>query len=207
MLISSFTTMKADRDAVAVPAKKRFLEFIRPHLRRMHVVARQYVSGASEADDLVQESLLRAWRSFSLAQERTYQRAWLFTILRNVAWEWHRTATRRVRLITFPDSELTEVASQDPEEPFAQLRAMDESRFREFLDDRIVAALEALEPQFREVVVLSVAGELSYREVAEVLGCPVGTVMSRMARARRTLREQLAEFAQPRRRRRAQHEV
>ena len=58
--------MEADRDAVAVPAKKMFLELIRPHLRRMYVVARQYVSGATEANGLVQESLLRAWRSFSL---------------------------------------------------------------------------------------------------------------------------------------------
>lgn len=206
MLILSFI-MVGNRDVVPVPATRMFLEFVQPQLRQMYVVARQYVNGENEANDLVQESLLRAWRSFSSAQGRAYQRAWLFAIMRNVAWEWHRTATRRVRLVPFPDSELTEVASQNPEEPFAQLRAMDETRFREFLDDRILAALEALETPFREVVVLSVAGELSYREIAEVLGCPVGTVMSRMARARRILRERLAEFAQPRQRRRAQHDV
>ncbi len=187
---------------MAVAAKKTFIELIRPHLRRMYVVARQYVSGENDAGDLVQESLLRAWRSFSLSQKRTYQRAWLFTILRNVCFEWHRAGKRRVRLVSSPDAQLTEIASTDLGEGFCQFSGMDdESRFREFLDDRIVAALDALEPQFREVVVLSVAGELSYREVAEVLGCPVGTVMSRMARARRILREQLAEFARPRRRR------
>lgn len=193
-----------------MPARttKMFLEFVLPHLRQMQVVAQQYVSRAADVNDLVQESLLRAWRSFSSAQGRPYERAWLFTIMRNVAWEWHRTATRRVRLVPFPDSELTEVASPDSEEPFAQLQAMDEDCFREFLDERIVAALEALEPLFGEVVVLSVAGELSYREIAEVLGCPVGTVMSRMARARRILRERLADFAPGRRHaRRREHDV
>jgi RNA polymerase sigma-70 factor (ECF subfamily) len=200
--------MEADQDVMPALKTRTFLELVQPHVRRMYVVARQYVSGADEANDLVQESLLRAWRSFSLARGRTYQRAWLFTILRNVAREWHRAGKRRVRLVPCPNSELTEIASSDPGGPFCQLSGMDESRFREFLDDRIVAALEALEPRFREVVVLSVAGGLSYREIAEVLGCPVGTVMSRMARARRTLREQLAEFAQPRRRaRRAEHDV
>ena len=57
------------------------------------------------------------------------------------------------------------------------------------------AALDALEPSFREVVVLSVVGDLTYREVAQVLDCPMGTVMSRMARARRALRERLADYA------------
>ena len=75
---------------------------------------------------------------------------------------------------------------------------MDERQFREFLDDKIAAALSALDPPFREVIVLSVAGGLSYREIAQVLDCPVGTVMSRMARARRTLRERLAQCAHPR---------
>jgi RNA polymerase sigma-70 factor (ECF subfamily) len=72
---------------------------------------------------------------------------------------------------------------------------MSEAHFYEFLDDRLVAALEELDPPNREVVVLSVAGGLNYREIGEVLDCPMGTVMSRMARARRALRERLAEFA------------
>ncbi|GJQ25984.1 MAG: hypothetical protein HBSAPP02_10160 [Phycisphaerae bacterium] len=72
---------------------------------------------------------------------------------------------------------------------------MDESQFREFLDDRVAAALDTLEPPYREVVVLSVAGGLNYREIGDVLECPIGTVMSRMARARRALREQLADYA------------
>lgn len=172
-----------------------FLEYVRPRWRRLHLVARRYTARLQDADDLVQETLLRAWGGFSPGDERTYRPAWLFVILRNVAYEWHRTAKRKVTLVPVPDAELTEIAACDPSEPFCLLPPMDEDRFREFLDDRIVAALDALDAPFREVVILSVAAGLTYRQIAEVLDCPVGTVMSRMARARRALRERLVAFA------------
>ena len=94
------------------------------------------------------------------------------------------------------DTELTEALPTDLTEPFAPApNLLDEERFREFLDDHLAAALDGLEPIFREVIVMSVAGGLNYREIGEVLDCPVGTVMSRMARARRSLREGLSSFA------------
>jgi RNA polymerase sigma-70 factor (ECF subfamily) len=176
-----------------------FLQFIRPHWRRLHVVARRYVANSADAHDLVQETLLRAWRSFSTAQERVYERAWLFVIMRSVVRDWHRTAQRRIRLAGTQSDELTSVAAGEMGEPFCPLPNMDEERFREFLDDRVAAAFDALDAPFREVVILSVAGGLNYREIAEVLDCPIGTVMSRMARARRALRERLADFAQSQR--------
>ncbi len=175
-----------------------FIRFVRPHWRRMHLVARRYAGNDHDARDMVQEGLLRAWRNFSLTEERTYGRAWLFVILRNVAAEWHRAGKRRVNLVPMSDSELTELASADPADPFVPFPVMDEQRFREFLDDRIAGAFDALDAPFREVILLSVAGDLSYRDVAEVLDCPVGTVMSRMARARRELRERLGDYAKAR---------
>ena len=172
-----------------------FLRVIRPHWKSLHLVARRYGARGEDARDLVQESLLRAWRNFSPTEERTYRKAWLFVILRNVAVDWHRTATRRIVLEPVTHAELTELVPTEPADPFPPLPAMDEERFREFLDDRIAAAVDALDAPFREVVWLSVAGDLTYREIADVLDCPVGTVMSRMARARRALRERLADFA------------
>ncbi|MFQ5807196.1 MAG: RNA polymerase sigma factor [Phycisphaerae bacterium] len=174
---------------------EQFLRHVRPHWTRLHLVARRYVAHEEDARDLVQETLLRAWRSFSPTQEQTYGRAWLFVIMRSAVWDWHRTARRRIKLVLAPEPELTELIPADLTEPPCPLPATDEERFKEFLDDRIVAALEALNPPFREVLILSVAADLSYREIAEVLDCPVGTVMSRMARARRALRENLAAFA------------
>ena len=114
--------------------------------------------------------------------------------MRSVVADWQRKARRRVKLVVGMDTELTELASADLTEPFSPLPSLDECRFREFLDDRLVEALDRLDPAFREIVMLS-AGDLSYREIAQVLDCPVGTVMSRMARARRSLREALSSFA------------
>ncbi|MCP4247666.1 MAG: sigma-70 family RNA polymerase sigma factor [bacterium] len=175
-----------------------FLVHVRPHWCGLHRVARRYAGGESEACDLVQEALLRAWRSFSAADQRTYRRSWFFVILRNVGLEWQRSRrsrSRRIKMLPLSDRELTDLAGPEPTEPLADLPGMSEAQFTDFLDQRIVAAIDDLEPVFREVLLLSVAGELTYREIAEVLDCPVGTVMSRMARARRSLRERLADFA------------
>ncbi len=182
------------------PTTDAFLALIRPHRHRLHLAARQYARSDADARDLVQETLLRAWRGYLPAEDRTYRRAWLFVILRNVAAEWHRAAQRRIRLVPVSDAELTDRPTQPVDGSLAPLPNMDEARFREFLDDNVAAALDALDPAFREVVVLSVAGGLTYREIAEIVDCPIGTVMSRMARARRQLRSRLAALA-PRTRR------
>lgn len=175
-----------------------FLQYVRPHWRSLNAVARRYTRDRDNARDLVQETLLRGWRHYSDNLSGNYSRGWLLAILRNVAAEWQRAARRRVTLVPMPHTELTELVPTDLTEPFAPTPSMDEKRFREFLDDHLAAALDRLEPAFREVVVLSVAGGLTYREVAQVLDCPVGTVMSRMARARRAIREQLADVARVR---------
>ena len=174
--------------------------YVRPHWSRLHVVARRYAVNEADAVDLVQETLLRAWRAYAPTESGGYTRAWLLTIMRNIVFEWQRAAGRRVRLVVAPLAELTELAPSDPDlsdpvGPLTALPSWSEARFREFLDDRIVIALDALNPAFREVLVLAAAGGLSYREIAEVLDCPVGTVMSRMARARRELRARIADLA------------
>ncbi len=172
-----------------------FLFFVRPHWRRLHLLARRYVGSEHDAHDLVQETLMRAWRHFSPQSGQSYTRGWLTVILRNVAADWARSGARRVRLDPVPVSELTELVPAGLSDPLAPLPAMDERRFREFLDERITEALDQLEPVYREVLMFSVASELTYREIADVLDCPVGTVMSRMGRARRALRERLSAFA------------
>lgn len=171
-----------------------FMHYIQPHWNGLYSVARRYTMTEEDASDLVQETLLRAWKRFSAGEDGEYRGAWLFTILRNVAVDWYRMNQRKLSLFPVSHAELTEIASPSLAEPLAPLPTMDEEQFRDFLDDRIVAALDALKVPFREVIVLSVAGELTYREIADVLDCPVGTVMSRMARARRMLREKLADF-------------
>ena len=172
-----------------------FLHFVEPHLKRLHSVARHYGKRQADARDLVQETMLRAWRGFSQADGRTYRAAWLFVILRNVAIEWSRGASSRILEIPVPVTELTELVAPNLSDPLASFPSMRESEFCELLDQRLAEAVRALESQYREVLVLSVVGGLSYREIAETLDCPLGTVMSRMARARRALRESVAAFA------------
>jgi RNA polymerase sigma-70 factor (ECF subfamily) len=154
-------------------------------------VARTYVRSAENARDLVQETLLRAWAAYNPGEDRSYREGWLFVIQRRVAAEWIRHAHRGVTLEPGEHDELTELVGTDLSEPFAAIPSLTENQFRDFLDERVAAAFDALGPAFREVVLLSVAADLNYREIAEVLGCPLGTVMSRMARARRKLRERL----------------
>jgi len=139
---------------------------------------------------------MRAWRSFSPTDASTYSRAWLFVILRNVAFEWRRQSNRRVKLVPLMDAELTDPEAEHPATAeLAPHSAIDDAGFVRFVDEHVAHAFERLEAPMREVVMLSVAGGLSYREIAVVLQCPVGTVMSRMARARRRLREELAGHA------------
>lgn len=172
-----------------------FLRQVRPIWGRLQAVARRYCARREDAGDLVQETLLRAWRGYSPVESPTHPRAWLFAIMRHIAIDWHRAASRQVRMVPADYEELTELAATDLDQPFAPLAIMNEEQFREFLDGEILRALETLEDSSREIIILSVAGDLTYREIAEVLDCPVGTVMSRMARARRALRERLAHFS------------
>lgn len=171
------------------------MRLVRPCRRRLHLVARHYVHSAENARELVQETLLRAWAAYNPGEDRSYREGWLFVIQRRVAAEWARHAHRRVTLEPVEHDELTELVGTELSEPFEALPSSTEDQFREFLDERVATAFDALEAPFREVVLLSVAADLNYREIAEVLDCPVGTVMSRMARARRALRERLAGFA------------
>ena len=172
-----------------------FLRLVRPCWRRLQVVARRYAAGADDARDLVQETLLRAWKAYSPSEDCSYREGWLFVIQRRVAAEWARHASRRVTLAPVEHEELTELVGSELSEPLEALPSSTEEQFREFLDQRVAAAFDSLEPAYREVVLLSVAADLNYREIAEIIGCPLGTVMSRMARARRALRERLASVA------------
>jgi len=172
-----------------------FLRLVRPCWRRLHLLARHYTGDPATARDLVQETLLRGWSAFSPSEERSYREGWLFVIQRRVAAEWARGAKRRITLVPVEQSELTELEMVDLTESFEALPSSTEDTFREFLYQNVTEAFDSLEPRFREVVVLSLVAELGYREIAEVLDCPLGTVMSRMARARRTLRQRLSSCA------------
>ena len=145
----------------------------------------------ADAEDLVQETYLKAFRAADHFEPGTNLRAWLFTIL-------HNTARNRVRdraraAVTF-DSEAVERAADAPPDP-ASRGAVDTPEtllLRETLDPDLQAAIDALSEAFREAVWLRDVEEFSYAEIAGMLDIPIGTVMSRISRARRMLFDRLS---------------
>jgi RNA polymerase sigma-70 factor, ECF subfamily len=155
----------------------RFEEFILPHLDAAYNLARWLVKNATDAEDLVQEAYLRAWKGFS-GFRGADGRGWLLTIVRNTCYTWLRANRRHELAVEFDE----QVHSTDVETPEAE-RVLVQSAGRETLEK----ALQELPAEFREVIVLRELEELSYKEISDIAGVPVGTVMSRLARARSRL--------------------
>lgn len=158
-----------------------FERYVLPEIEVLLRVAHSLTRNHAEAEDLVQDTLIRAYRGIDGFDGR-YPRAWLLTILRNT--NINRNRRRRPELLSDPDATFDRLASDDSGD-----RA-DISVDRE-LDAEIVSALRALSDPFRNVVELVDIDGLAYAEAAEVLDVPVGTVMSRLHRARTRIRDHL----------------
>ena len=158
-----------------------FNRLVLPEVDVMWRVAMSLTRNRADAEDLVQESLLRAYRAIDSFDGR-YPRAWLLTILRNT----ERNRHRRRRPSLLSDPEIVEERGPATEADAVERRAED----REF-DEAVTAALEELPENFRRVVELVDVDGLTYQEAADVLEVPLGTVMSRLHRARRRIRDVL----------------
>lgn len=167
-----------------VDRRRSFREFVEPEIEVMLRVARTMTAADADAEDLVQESLLRAYRGLHRFDGR-HPRAWLLTILRNTNANMHR----RQRPVSVDDVEI--LRASRPAFGAAELPSAEQSFLDEELDERLHAALAALDPRFRATLILVDVHDLSYAEAAAALDVPVGTVMSRLSRARQRLRRAL----------------
>jgi RNA polymerase sigma-70 factor (ECF subfamily) len=158
-----------------------------PHLKALYGTAYRLTRNAHDAEDLVQETYLRAYRAFDGYQADTNIRGWLYTILYRARTDSYRRAARSPRTVELLGEGPTVPAPQD---------ALASGR------EEISHALDALPECFRTAVVLRDVQDLSYDEIARVLDVPIGTVMSRIHRGRALLRESLAAL-RPRPARRA----
>ncbi|HKV55218.1 MAG TPA: sigma-70 family RNA polymerase sigma factor [Candidatus Binataceae bacterium] len=173
-------------------ARQRFEATALPHLDAVYTAALRLARNSDDAKDLLQDTILRAYRFFHQFTPGTNCRAWLLTILYNNFRNNYRRSTRE-HTAALPDEfgETGDLMSSsdgrqyNPEE-MASLRVMGR---------RLEAAINALPEEFREAVLLVDVQELNYREVAVVLGVPLGTVKSRVSRARSIMRENLRDFA------------
>ncbi len=164
------------------------------HLDALYQFALRLTHNRSEAEDLVQETCLRAFRSFHRFNPGTNCRAWLFTILRNAFLNRIRQAGRDV--LAGESADLESTAFPRVAETLPERGHPDEEFFQTVLHGDVDRALKALPLPFREVVILADLEGLAYKEIAQVVGCPIGTVMSRLSRGRRLLRQALGRFAQ-----------
>jgi len=151
-----------------------------PHLGAAFTLARYLLREPADAEDAVQEAYLQALRHFGGFRGEN-ARAWVLTIVRRVCWAW---ADRGRRQGWPADPDLLDDLPGDADDPEAEF-------LRGELQAQLARAVEELPLPFREVIVLREVQELSYQEIAEVTGVPVGTVMSRLARARRRLQRAL----------------
>jgi len=161
-----------------------FRQYVVPELDLLYRVAMGLTTNRADAEDLVQDTVLRAYRALDRFDGR-YPRAWLLTILRNT--HINRARRRRPELLRDPDRQMRQVATTAAEEGSDPGEAV----ARASLDDRIAAALSGLPERSRRPVELVDVAGLSYREAAEMLGVPIGTVMSRLHRARKRMRRHL----------------
>jgi RNA polymerase sigma-70 factor (ECF subfamily) len=167
--------------------KAKFARLVVPHLSDAMTIARWLTRNRSDAEDVLQESCLRAFRSISQLREGN-ARSWILAIVRNTAYTWLRK-NRSESLVLVED--LTEDERSDAELGGELANASDENPETQLIERvdvaRLEIAIEGLPPQFREVLVLRDIQGLDYREIAQLIGAPVGTVMSRLARARERL--------------------
>jgi RNA polymerase sigma factor (sigma-70 family) len=161
----------------------RFEQAILPHMDAAYNIARWLTRNERDAEDMVQESYLRAFKFFD-GFTGVNSRAWLLTIVRNTCYSWLQQNRARELMTEFDE----EIHSDETEAWNPAARALSES------DNRMVRqALEALPAEYREAVVLRDLEGLSYKEIAEIAAVPLGTVMSRLARARGRLKRLLTE--------------
>jgi RNA polymerase sigma-70 factor (ECF subfamily) len=162
------------------------------HFDALYNTAVRLTRNPSEAQDLVQETFLKAFRFYHRFEPGTNIKAWLFTILRNTYINVYRKAARQQQV----DFDQIAPFYADTADPLVwEDRSTVEDMLRHLVQDDVKRALEALPDDYRMVVLLADLEDLSYKEIAEIVGCPVGTVMSRLFRGRRLLRKSLAEFA------------
>ena len=184
--------MPGDRNAQGAS----FSEEAVPHLDAVYRFALRLSASRDEAEDLVQDTYLRAFRAWEQYSPGTRCKSWLFTICRNVF-------LRRQERTQRHDAILLETTADDSRAISGEAPVFGASRdqdpegefFRSIVDDQVFAAIDELPEDYRLVVVLSDLEDLSYSEIADVMKIPVGTVKSRLFRGRRQLQRRLYDYA------------
>ncbi|MEX1010972.1 MAG: sigma-70 family RNA polymerase sigma factor [Balneolaceae bacterium] len=178
-----------------VHKQQDFHEEILPHLDALYNFALRLTTEPNDAEDLVQDSIVKAYRFFSSYEKGTNAKAWLFRILKNSYINNYRRKSKKPQEVDYD-----EVATF-----YETIRAertessdLEDKMFSQLIDDDLTNALEDLPEDFRTVVLLCDVEEFTYEEIANMLDVPIGTIRSRLHRGRNLLKVQLEEYARKR---------
>jgi RNA polymerase sigma factor (sigma-70 family) len=182
------TPSKIDLDAL-------FTRDYEQHLDALYNFAFHLTHSEADADDLVQDTFVRAYRSYESFEQGTNLKAWLFRILKNLFInEFHKKNRHGGEPVNFDDVQIfheNEELAGDAPKGFLDLR---EDMFENLMGDEVTAALQSLHPDAQAIIMLDLEG-FSYEEMGEITGVPVGTVRSRLFRARNQLKAKLFDYA------------
>lgn len=167
-----------------------FEQLVMDHLDLMNAVALNLTKNPVDAQDLTQEAVVRALRFHDKFQRGTYIKAWLLTILRNTFINEYRKRARQPEIVELTGHEPVRRPRGDPEMGFYP-EELSEKYELEMLTDDVRHAVDALPDWHRRTVIMADIRDMSYKEIAETMDCPLGTVMSRLHRGRKLLRKEL----------------
>ena len=163
-----------------------------PHMNLLYNFALRTTNNVEDAKDLLQETYLKAFRFIDKYEEGSNAKAWLFRIMKNSYINEYRKNSRAPKQVNYDDIqdyyELIRERSHDSNDMRRQF-------YDNLLEDEVVSAMETLDEEFRTIIILSDLEQLTYEEISDILDIPLGTVRSRLHRARKVMQQKLREFA------------
>lgn len=191
--------MAIDQDMDAQSRQNLHAAFVTeaaPHVDALFATAIRLTKNVGDAEDLVQESMLKAYRYFDKYEQGTNCKAWLFKIMTNTFINRYRRQQKRQEFLVDEEFRPLQERAVAPEDnPLHQFFGSEETMFAKLFGDEVKSALEDIPVDFRMVVLLADLQDFAYKDIADIMDCPIGTVMSRLYRGRRMLRARLEEYA------------